>query len=494
METEFTQQRYDTLLQDIFRRFPSVQQQGFSDGAYKPGLERMEAFDEALGHPSRVFRSIHIAGTNGKGSVANMLASALGACGLRTGLYTSPHILDFRERMRIGGGADGGRGIAPRRFATLYGKMLRDTPVPASAPAASSPASMVPKEYVFGFLTAWMPWIEEHQLSFFEITTGLAFKWFADSQVDVAVIETGLGGRLDSTNILEPQLSIVTSIGLDHMEQLGHTLAEIAGEKAGIFKAGVPALVGESGPETDPVFNDKAWMFCPLTYADQVRPSLWFRRQAILKEMDLRSSVQEKNLRTVLAAVDLLSDRAGFQALKNAEAVVDGIVHTARYMDFHGRWERLSAQPYVIADIGHNAHALRHNFAQLEAMVSSGQFSSLVIVYGIMADKDLDAILPLMPRDATYIFTAPATPRALPAADLLRRFQAFRASETVPSCPLRAYAAASVREAVQMAVALAQNLSTQLSRSASAESPAPALVYIGGSTFVVAEALPLFKR
>ena len=492
METEFTQQRYDTLLQDIFRRFPSVQQQGFNDGAYKPGLERMEAFDEALGHPSRAFRSIHIAGTNGKGSVANMLASALSACGLRTGLYTSPHILDFRERMRIGGGqgreavlGGGDRGIAEHLPVQGREATLRDTP---------ATAAMVSKEYVFEFLTAWMPWIEEHRLSFFEITTALAFKWFADSHVDVAVIETGLGGRLDSTNILEPQLSIVTSIGLDHMNLLGHTLAEISGEKAGIFKAGVPALVGESGPETDPVFNDKAWMFCPLTFADQVRPSLWFRRQAILKEMDLRSSVQEKNLRTVLAAVDLLSNQHGFQALKNTEAVVSGIVHTARDMDFHGRWERLSAQPYVIADIGHNAHALQHNFTQLEALVSGGQFSSLVVVYGIMADKDLDAILPLMPRDATYIFTAPATPRALPAGDILRRFQAFRASEAVPSCPLRAYSSGSVREAVQMAVALAQNLSTQLSRSASAESPAPPLVYIGGSTFVVAEALPLFKR
>ena len=457
METDFTQARYDTLVQDIFRRFPSVQQQGFTAGAYKPGLERMSAFDEALGHPSRAFHAIHIAGTNGKGSVANMLASALSACGLRTGLFTSPHILDFRERMRIGG-------------------------------------AMVPREYVFAFLTQWMPWIEEHQLSFFEITTGLAFKWFADSGVDVAVIEAGLGGRLDSTNILEPDLSIVTTIGLDHMALLGDTLPQIAAEKAGIFKPGVPALVGESNPETDPVFNEKAWMFCPLTYADQTRPSLWFKHAAILKAMDLQARVQEKNLRTVLVAIDLLSSRTGFQALKNTEAVIDGIVHTARNMDFHGRWERLSAQPYVLADIGHNAHALQHNFAQLEALVADGRFSSLVIVYGIMADKDLDAILPLMPRDATYIFTTPSNERALPAEDILRRYQAFRASEAAPSCPLRAYTAPTVREAVQMAVSLAQNLSTQLSRSASAESPAPPLVYIGGSTFVVAEALPLFRR
>lgn len=461
MQAEFTPARYNTLVQDIFRRFPSVQRDGFTAGAYKPGLERMQAFDKVLGEPSRRFRSIHVAGTNGKGSVSNLLASALASCGLSTALFTSPHILDFRERMRIAG--------------------------------PSRETEMVPRAYVFDFLTEWMPWIEEHGLSFFEITTGLAFKWFADSAVDVAVIETGLGGRLDSTNILEPELSVVTNIGLDHMELLGGTLKEIAEEKAGIFKAGIPALVGESQPETDPVFNEKSWMFCPLSYADKLQPSLWFKRQSILKGMDLQAAVQVKNLRTVLAAVDILRDRPGFTALHNSEAVVDGILHTARKMDFHGRWERLSSQPYVLADIGHNAHALQHNFAQLQELVASGQFSSLVIVYGIMADKDLDAILPLMPRDATYIFTAPATPRALPAEDILRRFQAFRASEPVPSCPLRAYAASGVREAVTMAVSLAQNLSTPLGRSASAEHPAPPLVYIGGSTFVVAEAIPLFR-
>ena len=461
MLTDFTTARYEALVQDIFQRFPSVQRDGFTAGAYKPGLERMQAFDEALGSPSRRFKAIHVAGTNGKGSVCNLLASALASCGLSTGLFTSPHILDFRERMRIAG---------PGREAEL-----------------------VPREYVFDFLTQWMPWIEEHGLSFFEITTALAFKWFADSHVDVAVIETGLGGRLDSTNILEPELSLVTNIGLDHMALLGNTLPEIAAEKAGIFKPGIPALVGESNPETDPVFSEKAWMFCPLSFATQMQPSLWFRHKAILKQMDLQAAVQEKNLRTVLCAVDLLRTRPGLMALQNSEAVVDGLVHAARNMGFHGRWERISSQPYVLADIGHNAHALRHNFAQLQELVSSGQFSSLIIVYGIMADKDLDAILPLMPCDATYIFTAPDTPRALPAADILARFQAFRAAEPAPSCPLRAYAAPSVRDAVHMAVSLAQNLSTQLSRSASAEHPAPPLVYIGGSTFVVAEALPLFR-
>lgn len=455
MEISYSEAGYEALVQDIFRRFPSVQKDGFTAGAYKPGLERMEAFDAALGHPSRAFRSVHIAGTNGKGSVANLLASACRSCGLRTGLFTSPHLLDFRERMRIDG--------AP-----------------------------IPKDFVFSFLSEWMSWIIRNELSFFEITTGLAFKWFASQEVDIAVIEAGLGGRLDSTNILQPKLSIVTSIGLDHCALLGDTLPRIAAEKAGIFKAGVPALVAESTQETDPVFNEKAWMFCPLSYASHLRPRLWNRHKEILQQMDLQASVQEKNLRTVLCALDILRQLPDFHALNNDEAMVDGLVHTARDMDFHGRWERLSEQPYVLADIGHNAHALQHNFAQLEALVRSGRFCSLIIVYGIMADKDLDAILPLMPRDATYIFTAPDTPRALPPEVILARFKAFRAAQGLPTT--RAYDFVNVRQAVQMAVQLGQNLSSQLNRSASAEKPAPPLIYIGGSTFVVAEALPLFQK
>ena len=455
MDAVFSEAGYEALLNDIFHRFPSVQKEGFTAGAYKPGLERMSAFDEALGHPSRAFRSIHIAGTNGKGSVANMLASACKACGMRVGLFTSPHILDFRERIRLDG-------------------------------------ALIPREYVFSFLSEWLPWISENQLSFFEITTGLAFKYFADEQVSVAVIETGLGGRLDSTNILLPDLSIVTTIGLDHMELLGGSLSEIAAEKAGIFKAGVPALVGESQEETDPVFNDKAWMYCPLSYADKLKPSLWYRHAAVLKQMDLRAPVQEKNLRTVLAAIDILKQHPSYQALDNADAVLDGIIHTAREMDFHGRWERLSSNPYVVADIGHNAQALSYNFAYLQQLVEQGQFSSLIIVYGVMADKDLASILPLMPGNATFIFTAADTPRALPYGEVLRRYLDWRRSAGIPG-PERAFSAPSVRQAVQMAVQLSQNLSEQLSRSASAEKPAPPLIYIGGSTFVVAEALPLFR-
>ena len=448
---EFSESGYAALLEEIFVRFPSVQKTDFA-AAYKPGLAGMEGFCEALGHPERAFKSIHIAGTNGKGSVASLLTSALAGVGLRTGLYTSPHLIDFRERARI---------------------------------VSGDSFDLIPKPYVFDFLTAWKPYFLEHNLSFFEITTGLAFKWFADEGVEAAVIETGLGGRLDSTNVITPELALVTTIGLDHCAQLGGTLAAIAGEKAGIFKPGVPALVGESDPETDPVFDDRAWMLCPLTYADKVRPSLWYRRQDILRKMDLQADVQQKNLRTVLAAIDILKEIPGFKALADTEGVVDGIVRAARRTGFRGRWERLSELPFVICDIGHNPQALRYSFDQLRRYEEEGRCSSLIIVYGVMADKDLDSIIPLMPENATYIFTAPATARALPAADILKRYTAAGRG--------RAYTAETVRQAVQMALQLAQTLSQQTNRSASAAKPVPPLVFIGGSAFVVAEALPLFR-
>ena len=461
---EFSESRYGALLEEIFQRFPSVQKTDFAT-AYKPGLAGMEACCEALGHPERAFKSIHVAGTNGKGSVSSLLASALAGVGLRTGLYTSPHLVDFRERARIL-------------------SLSKD-------PGRDDTFDLIPKDYVFDFLTTWKPYFVEHDLSFFEITTGLAFKWFADAGVDAAVIETGLGGRLDSTNVLLPELALVTTIGLDHCALLGNTLEAIAGEKAGIFKPGVPALVGESNPETDPVFDDKSWMLCPLTYADKVRPSLWHRRQDILKKMDLQADVQEKNLRTVLAAVDILKQIPGFKALADTKGVLAGITGAARRTGFRGRWERLSELPFVICDIGHNPQAVQYNFAQLRRYVEEGRCSSLIIVYGIMADKDLDSILPLMPVDATYIFAAPDTARALPAAEILKRFTAAQAAQT--GAPLRAYAADSVRQAVQMAMQLAQTLSQQTNRSASASKPVPPLVFIGGSAFVVAEALPLFR-
>ena len=373
---------YEELVQDIFRRFPSVQKEGFRPGAYKPGLEGMRDFNRALGNPAGRLRAVHIAGTNGKGSVAAMTASALTAAGYRTGLYTSPHLLDWRERSRIDG-------------------------------------TMIPRDYAHAFLERWKPYFERENLSFFEITTGLAFKWFADSGTDFAVIEAGLGGRLDSTNILTPAVSVVTSIGLDHCALLGNTREAIAREKAGIMKPGVPCIVGERDAETAPVFDAAAASLspaAPLVYADRHVPPLWDHAPEILAAMDLRADVQRKNLRTVLCALEAL-----FPAGEVPEAVAGGIIHTARDMHFHGRWERLRTDPEVIADIGHNAHALQHNFAQLESMMASGVYDCLIIVYAVMADKDLGAILPLMPRMARYIFTAPKGKRPLPAEASMRK-------------------------------------------------------------------------
>ena len=435
---------YKSLLEEIFVRFPSVQSSSF-DKAYKPGLEGMERFAEALGHPERKWKAVHVAGTNGKGAVASMIASVLSSCGYRTGLYTSPHLVDFRERARIVG------------------------------------EGMVPKEYVMDFLTRWKPWFIEHGRSFFEITTGLAFSWFADSGADVAVIEAGLGGRLDSTNIITPKLSVVTSIGLDHCQYLGDTKAKIASEKAGIFKAGVPALVGESDPETSPVFEDKARDFCPISFADRIEPSLWPRSGEILREADLRGPCVGSNLRTALAAVDILRE-SGFDRLSDGEAAVDALKHTARRTSFRGRWEKLNDSPLIIADIGHNPAALAFSFRRLRLMREREECSGLIIVYGVMADKDLDSILPLMPEDAHYIFTTPSTPRALPAEDILSRWKAFRASKglgTEGACT-----ADSVRDAVLSAV--------QFAREIGGGSEKPACVFIGGSAFAVAEALPLF--
>jgi len=418
---------YEEILSELYVRFPSVQNAGFSTGAYKPGLEHMTAFDGMLGRPSRAFRSIHVAGTNGKGSVSSMLASALSATGLRVGLYTSPHLLDFRERMRI---------------------------------VSDQGVSMIPKEDVLSFVGRWSEGFDSLNLSFFEITTGMAFWWFAKEKVDVAVIEVGLGGRLDSTNIITPELSVITSIGLDHCAMLGSTREAIAGEKAGIFKPGVPAVVGIRDEETAPVFEAKALETgCPLTFADDLTIN---DADEILSAMDLRGEYQGINLRTSIVALDTIGvtiDR-------------DALIHTAARTGFRGRWEKLMSSPDMICDIGHNPPALRWNFAQLREDIAAGKHSDLIMVYGVMADKDLDGIMPLMPEDATWIYTTPDTPRALPSNKILGRCTRWYESHGMDAS--RLHATASVREALEMALSLAGPES---------------LIYVGGSTFVVADAM-----
>ena len=408
---------YDKLIEDIFSRHPSVQVSGFGPKSYKAGLDAMRGFDAQLGSPWRKYRIIHVAGTNGKGSVSSMLASCLAASGMSVGLYTSPHLLDFRERIKT---------VGPKGW------------------------EMVSKDYVQNFLEARPDEIEH--LSFFEITTGLAFKWFADCKVDIAVIEVGLGGRLDSTNIIESELAVVTSIGLDHCALLGSTREQIASEKGGIFKSGAKALVWGHDAQTDPVFEECARITgAHLHYAnelinDNALEAIDFDR------MDLRGEYQRDNVRTALAALSLLGIKAEAEAIE----------HTARRTGLRGRWETLSEHPKIICDIGHNPAALARNFAQLQSMGTP-----LTIVYGIMADKALDDIAPLMPADADYILCAPKGNRALPVQELHARLSMLRPE-------LRLQDAPSVADAVKMAVSKSQIES---------------IIYIGGSTFVVAEAI-----
>lgn len=418
MNMNIDRKEYDELIAGIFDRHPSVQTAGFVPGAYKPGLGNMRDFDTALGYPSRGFASVHVAGTNGKGSVSSMIAAGLAAAGLRTGLYTSPHLVDFRERIKI---------VGPEG------------------------AELIPREAVWDFLTG----NRLDGLSFFEITTGLAFSWFAESKVDVAVIETGLGGRLDSTNVITPELCVITSIGLDHCALLGDTREAIAAEKAGIFKPGVPAIVARRDPQTLRVFEQTAsHIGCPLSFAEDFGEKLF--------ETDLKGPYQEENLRTALAALDALRKAGIFRkcAEPSPEAVRGAISRTAALTGFRGRWERLMDKPELICDIGHNPDALAINFRRLE---QTGR--PLFIVYGIMADKDLRSIRALMPRAARYFLVAPDTERALPVDRLAAQMEG-----------LDHVVCGRVSEGVKAAVAAAGDVPDSL-------------VYVGGSNFVVADCI-----
>ena len=441
---------YEARIEDLFSRHASVSSAGFSSISYKPGLDAQRKFDRALGSPSTAFRSIHVAGTNGKGSVCSFLASVLAGSGHRVGLYTSPHLLDFRERIKV---------------------ISTDSDSPHISSGKDLSCEMITREGVIEFLDRYDP--DMDSLTFFEVTTGMAFWWFARQKVDIAVIETGLGGLLDSTNIIVPEVSVVTSIGLDHCALLGNTRAEIAVQKAGILKPGVPAVVGTRDEQTAPVFEARASeLGCRVCYGED------FRFDACALDLDLKGPCQDINVRTALTALSLLKDSASFfrkpgpsssacqELLPSCRQALENAAANTR---FHGRWEYVRGN--VICDIGHNPPALKENFSRL---VSLGR--PMIIVYGIMADKDLDGIAPLMPSGARYILTAPATPRALPASELSARLSALR-----PDLDLRP--ASDVRSAVSMALAMSKSL----------ESGTPCtsdpIIYIGGSTYVVSEAM-----
>lgn len=415
---------YRETLEVLYAMMPDFQQVG--GAAYKPGMERVAEFLEVLGNPHERFRAIHVAGTNGKGSVSHMLAAALRAGGERVGLYTSPHLRDFRERMRIDG-------------------------------------AMIDEREVAAFAEHHLETMRELRLSFFEATMCMAFDWFARREVDVAVVEAGLGGRLDSTNILTPTVSVITNIGLDHQQFLGATLAEIAGEKAGIVKRGGPVVVGERGVETDGIFLDKAAeMSASLTFAEDVFRAVRLGREGRVQrfevedrrtgvhfclDCDLLGDYQTKNIVTLLAALDVL------------RVAPHGLGTAALDTGLRGRWEVLGSGPLVVADTGHNAHGLR----QVAAQLRGERYEKLYFVLGVAADKDLDAILPLLPDDARYLFTAPSTPRALPPEKLAARAAAHG---------LRGEIVSTVAQALARARALATPND---------------MIFIGGSNFTVAE-------
>ncbi|MBQ9417566.1 MAG: bifunctional folylpolyglutamate synthase/dihydrofolate synthase [Bacteroidales bacterium] len=371
---------YDETLDYMYAQLPMYHRIGAA--AYKADLAPTEALMAHLGHPERAFRSIHVAGTNGKGSVSHFLASILQEAGLKVGLYTSPHLVDFRERMRIGG-------------------------------------EMISRAAVVDFVERNREAMEGLKLSFFEMTVGLAFDWFAREKVDIAVVEVGMGGRLDSTNVITPELSIITNIGLDHTQFLGDTLEKIAAEKAGIIKKGVPVVVGESQEATKPVFCKVAEeKGAPLVFADE-----HYLVDNINKYTEeLTGEYQKKNIATVLMAVEVLRGKEQWRTVLTENAVAMGLAKVVSNTHLRGRWERLASDPLTICETAHNADGIR---AMVDKVKQLGK-RRVHLVYGCVNDKDSKSILQILQQeivrqgvDITWYFSQPTVPRRKPVAELV---------------------------------------------------------------------------
>lgn len=387
--------------------------------AYRADLTNTLSLCKLLGNPENSFTSVHIAGTNGKGSTSHLIASVLQSAGYKTGLYTSPHLKDFRERIRING-------------------------------------RKVPKAYVSKFVSDNKTSFEPVQPSFFEYTAVMAFKYFSDERVDIAVIETGMGGRLDSTNVITPVLSIITNISKDHTAFLGDTLPAIAQEKAGIIKPGVPVLIGETQEEVKEIFNNKAReMNARIVFADQVQQE---RGDGVPFNCPLKGLYQEKNITTSFEAIQLLR-QTGFEI--SDEQIRYGYRNVLRQTGLRGRWEILSRKPKIICDVGHNEAGIRYILEQLE----TEKYNKLHWVFGLVNDKDADSILSLLPKSAVYYFCKANIPRGLDVDELENKAFGFG---------LKGKKYSSVQEAYNAA-----------SKAARAND----LVFIGGSTFIVAEVL-----
>lgn len=403
---------YQEALDWMFVQLPMYQRQGAA--AYKKDLSNTLLLAGHLNHPERNFKSIHIAGTNGKGSSSHMLASVLQEAGYKVGLYTSPHLKDFRERIKING-------------------------------------SEIPEPYVVDFINKHKSFFEANQLSFFEMTVGLAFQYFSEEEVDFAIVEVGLGGRLDSTNILTPEVSVITNIGLDHTQFLGDTLEKIAFEKGGIIKEGVPVVVGEYHQQTFPVFSELANQKAAVLYSA-------FELVDSDYESDLQGSYQQHNIKTVVQTVEVLRTQ-GYQIAESD--LVAGLQNVVSNTGLLGRWQVLSTAPKTICDTAHNKEGLSYTMEQLK----NERFENLHIVLGVVSDKDLDAVLPLFPKQARYYFCQPDLGRALDVHQLEKEAVKHQLSGTVYKSVREAYSAAQ--------------------KSASIHD----CIYIGGSTFVVAEVI-----
>ena len=421
---------YEETVTYLYNCAPPFQQVG--GAAYKEGLSTTIALDNHLGNPHRKYRTIHVAGTNGKGSTSHTIAAVLQASGYKVGLYTSPHLIDFRERMRVNG-------------------------IPA------------PQEYVVDFVERHKAFFEPLQPSFFELTTSMAFNYFAEQEVDVAVIEVGLGGRLDCTNIIKPDLCVITNISKDHTQFLGNTLQDIAGEKAGIIKSGIPVVIGETTPETKPVFNAKATeVGAPIIFAEnemELRDATpcdngfeYDTKEYGTLHGELGGFCQEKNANTILAAIRQLKNM-GYHI--DIESLRKGFTNVTALTGLMGRWQKISEHPMTVCDAGHNIGGIEYIVRQLQAQ----ECDTLRIVFGMVSDKDITAVLAMMPKKAVYYFTQASIQRAMPAAELQEKASAF--GLTGDHYP-------NVKAALE---------------AAKTDSNANDFIFVGGSCFIVADLL-----
>ena len=403
---------YQETLTYLFEQLPMYQRIG--KAAYKDDLQNTIQLCKLLGNPERKFKSIHVAGTNGKGSTCHMLASILQEAGYKVGLYTSPHLKDFRERIKING-------------------------------------QMMPKEGVVNFVETYKTCFEAIHLSFFEWTVGLAFHYFETEKVDIAIIETGLGGRLDSTNVIYPELAIITNIGMDHMSFLGDTLSKIAKEKAGIVKKNIPVVIGETQKEIKEIFIEKATTLkAPISFADQ---------EAVIDyETDLKGYYQKKNVTTSLQAIHRLREQ---QWVILEENIINGLRNVVKNTGLIGRWQVLGSDPIIICDVGHNESGVKEIITQINSIAHQQAH----IVFGMVNDKSIDKVLQLLPKNAVYYFCEANIPRSLDVNELYQLASTYQ---------LEGIAYKSVKDAVKEA-----------KKSAKRDD----LIFIGGSTFVVAEAL-----